>query len=191
MTGRSRALVWCSLRGWPFASQTPQRNPRAHSFFRWQISILEVMRIRKMEDESLVALVKDAIATRKVREVLRRREAELALSRKATNAQGEPDPGEGVATFLIQVPDKRQSTMKRRIPIEMHIKFLFDAVDVFMADKCGLDLTYGFELHMTSMPAKVLKAHLVEDELLSDIGFTQMRVTMEVVPCAPPEDKAN
>jgi hypothetical protein len=36
-----------------------------------------------------------------------------------------------------------------------HQQQLFDLVDVHMVDKCALDCVFGFDLHTTSMPAKV------------------------------------
>ena len=38
-----------------------------------------------------------------------------------------------------------------------------------------------------SMPARVLKLHLIEEEELSDMGFTHPRITIDVVPLPPPE----
>jgi hypothetical protein len=112
----------------------------------------------------------------------------LVAARKNVSGQGEPDTGPGVGLFLIAIPDKRKSTLKRRIPLECSIKWLFDLVDVHATDKCALDCFYGFELHVTSSGGKVLKRHLLEDhDLLQDLNFTKPRVTMEMVQVQPPE----
>jgi hypothetical protein len=113
----------------------------------------------------------------------------LAAARRHVSGQGEPDAGQGVGVFLIAIPDTRRSTLKRRVPLECSVKWLFDLVDVHCADKCALDCAHGFELHLTSAPAKVLKRHLLEDsDLLQDLNFTNPRVTMDVVPLPPPEN---
>lgn len=55
-----------------------------------------------------------------------------------------------------------------------------------MSDKCGLDLLHGFELHTTT---KVLKKRMLEDEVLGDMGFSGARITMEVSPNEPPDER--
>lgn len=52
-----------------------------------------------------------------------RRDAEQAESRRWLAGQGEPEPGTGVAIFLVSIPDKRKSTFKRRIALDSKRSF--------------------------------------------------------------------
>jgi len=141
---------------------------------------LETMAKNASFDSEFAAALKSATENPNERTLLRKRETELAQKRKLVAPIGDPEPGPGVGVFLFSIPDKRKSTLKRSVPFECTLKQLFDLADVHMADKCGLDCLYGFDLHVTSVPARVLKMSLVGEELLSDINFAPGRVTLEV-----------
>ena len=107
------------------------------------------MRMRGSDSVALVSAVKQAIDCRREREQLRMREEALNESRKRVVGEGEPDVGPGVVLVLVALPDSRKSTMKRRFVLDAPARLLFDATDVFMADKCALDLKDGFHLQVS------------------------------------------
>ena len=90
------------------------------------LTLLSVMRLRKSDSITLVAAVKEAIASRAERERVRLREEALNESRKRVTGQGEPDAGPGVALVRVALPDKRKSTMKRRFVLDVQCQLLFD-----------------------------------------------------------------